>query len=302
VATYLNRLGAYEDSRTIRELAVTSASAAGDREATASSQAGLGMVLTDLGEYEQARRHLNASLRFAEDNGNERGKASVLFHLGRLEMSGGNPTAAAEFLERCLEVARRTDDHEALCWALCSLGEALHALRKHDAALTHLHEGLFHARHAGDRSAHAANLSNIAAIYEDRGDYVAAIAYCEQALVDLDDTPNMTITIEVYLRLAEIDLERGKAEVALRRLRQTMEIAQDAHNARAEARILELLGNAHVVMGDTANAAESWRRAADLHHEVGNTARSAVLRAHIRGAPPDDGNPGQLPSREAGWQ
>jgi tetratricopeptide (TPR) repeat protein len=215
-------------------------------------------------------------------------------------MSRGNPTAAVECFQRCLDVAQGIGDHEALCWAHCNLGEALHVLEKNDAALTHLHQGLFHARYVGDRSAHAANLGHIAAIYQGRGDHLAAVAYCEEALVDLDNTPNMTITIDVLTRLAEIELERGDVEAALRRAHQTVEVTQRVHDVRAEARILELLGNTHAALGDEANAIEVWGRAADLHHQVGNAARSATLRKHIGGEPFGDGNPGPSPPWEAG--
>jgi tetratricopeptide (TPR) repeat protein len=288
VATYLDRHGAYEDSRTIRELAVTSAAATGDQEATASSQAGLGMVLINLGEHTQARQCLDTSLRFAVDNGNERGQASALYHLGKLEMSRGDRDAAIDCFQRCLDIAQRGNDHDALCWTHCSLGQVLRAIEQHDAALTHLHQGLFHAQHIGDKSAYAANLVQIGAIHQDRGDYQAATAYCEQALVELADTPNMAITAQVRTRLAEIDLGRGDAKAAQRRALHALEECQRTHDAAAEASLLEVLGNAHASLGDTLDAIKVWQRAAHLHDRVGNTARSAVMYAHVQRASAGD--------------
>jgi tetratricopeptide (TPR) repeat protein len=179
-----------------------------------------------------------------------RGMASVLYHLGKLEMSRGDATAAAEFFRRSLTVGQRTGDHEALGWTHCSLGEALHALADHNAALTHLHQGLFHAQHAGDRSAHAANLSHIAAIHRDRGDHRAAIAYCQQALTDLEETPNAAIRFDVETRLAEIDLERGEVAAAREHAQDMLAAAHRSHDAQAEVHILEVLGNAHGVNGE----------------------------------------------------
>jgi tetratricopeptide (TPR) repeat protein/DNA-binding SARP family transcriptional activator len=299
LAMYLDRVGGFEDSRVVRELAVTSAAAAGDEEATASARAGLGMVLTNLGEHAYARRCLDASLRFAEQSDNDRGMASVLYHLGRLEMSRGDATAAAEFFRRSLTAGQRTGDHEALGWTHCSLGEALHALADHDAALTHLHQGLVHAQHAGDRSAHAANLSHIAAIYRDRGDHRAAIAYCQQALTDLEETPNAAIRFDVETRLAEIDLERGEVAAARERAQDMLAAAHRSHDAQAEVHILEVLGNAYGANGETGKATEIWHRAADLHHHIGNTARAAVLQAHIKSVSAN-GNAAPSPPWEAG--
>lgn len=299
LATYLDRLGAFEDSRGVRELAVSSAAAAGDEEATASAQAGLGMVLTNLGEHAYARRCLDASLRFAENSGNDRGMASVLYHLGTLEMSRGDATAAAEFFGRSLDVGQRTDDHEALSWTHRSLGEALRARKDHNAALTHLHQGLFHAQHAGDRSAHAANLSHIAAIYRDRGDHRAAIAYCEQALADLEDTPNMSIRFDVETRLAEIDLERGEVAAATHRAQDMLALARQVHDVQAEVHILEVLSNAHAASGDAAKATEFWHRAAILHDHIGNSARAATLHAHVKSVSAKDNAP-PSPPWEAG--
>lgn len=288
VATYLDRCGAYEDSRTIREIAVASAAATGDQEATASSQAGLGMALINLGLHSQARLCLDASLQYAIDSGNERGQASVLYHLGKVEMSRGDPGAAVDLLRRSLDVAQRNNDHDALCWTHWSLGQALRTLKNHDAALTHLHQGIFHAQHIGDKSAHAANLDQIGAIHQAQGDHQGATAYCEQALIELKGTPNMAIALQVRTRLAEIDLERGDAKAAKQRAWHALAECKRTHDAAAEAWLLEVLGHAQASLGETAAAVKTWRRAADLHHRVGNMARSAVVHAHIRRALPGD--------------
>lgn len=242
------------------------------------------MVLISLGEHEQAARSLYASLHFVEETGNERGQASVLFHLGRLEMSRGDPAAAAGFYQRCLTVAQRTNDHEVLCWSHCMLGEVLRALDKQDLALTHLHQGQFHAQYIGDRSAQAAALTQIAAIYRDRGEHQTATGYCEDALAEVEAVPDLAVALKIHTTLAEIDLARGEPESALRHASFALEMCRQTHDAMANAHAFSVMGNVSAALDDLSGAIEAWRGAEELYTRVENGTLANMLRAQIRAA------------------
>jgi tetratricopeptide (TPR) repeat protein/DNA-binding SARP family transcriptional activator len=287
VAAFLDRYASYEESKTIREIAVQSAAAASDPEAEASCRTGLGMVLVALGEHARARQCLEAGLRFAEETGNERGQASCLHQLGRLEMARGDPTAAVELYERCLELARRLDDHEALCWTHCRLGEALRALKEFDQALLHLHQTQFHAQHIGDTSAQAASLCEIGTVHRDLGDYNAAAAFCERALVVIEAAPDLDITAQVCTALAEINIDREDVTAARGYAQRALDLSRlRTHNATAEARAQDVLGDVNGAAGDHSAAVLDWRRAAELYERLGNPARSSAIRAKIDGSAP----------------
>jgi tetratricopeptide (TPR) repeat protein len=281
VATFLDRYGEFDDSQRVRETAVAAAKAAGDREAEASGQAGLGMVLATLGKHEEARRCLDASLRYAEDTDNRRGQAATLHQLGKLEMSRGAVGAAAELFQRCLDIAQRSDDSEVLCWSHASLGEALRSLNDYNGALFHLRQSEFLAQRISDKSAHASSLASIGAIYRDRGDPEAAMTYCKQALTVTEALPDMAIAAEVCITLGEVSHERGDTTAARTYCQRALDLCSRMHTTVNQARAYDALGNMKSADGDAIGAVDAWQHALTLYQRFGNAAQASAVQAKI---------------------
>jgi tetratricopeptide (TPR) repeat protein/DNA-binding SARP family transcriptional activator len=279
LATFLDRHGRFEDSRATRQIAVDCAGAVGDREAEASTRVGLGMVLTILGEHEQARQHLDASLRYAEEAHNERGEAATLSHLGRLEMARGAVDAAAELFQRCLGLAQSTGDPEALCWSYLQLGKALRVLGERDQALLNLRQAEFQAQRIGEKSAHASSLVEIGAIYRERGDYETAMSYCRHALAVTEGLPDVAATAGVRTTMAEIECDLGDLATATENVKCAVRLS--AHDFSETARAQHILGNVRRRGNDVIGAMEAWRRAVALYRHVGNTALAVSVQAKI---------------------
>jgi tetratricopeptide (TPR) repeat protein/DNA-binding SARP family transcriptional activator len=286
VATFFDRHGYYEDSRSVREVAVASATAVGDDEAAAASQAGLGMVLTILGDHAGARRCLDAALRFAEATGNELGQGTTLHQLGRLAMARGDPAGAVELFLRCLDIAQGINDHQGLCWTHCRIGEAHRLLKQHDQALIHLNQSQFHAQRIGDEAAHAASLAQIGLVHRDRGDYHAAAAYCERALQTVETMPirDRGITTRICTALAEVNLARGNLPSATEYGSRAATLARRIHNAASEADALVVLGDAQLARGEPHDAVLTWGQAGNVYERLGNTTGLTAIHAKIGGA------------------
>ncbi|TCO62498.1 transcriptional regulator [Actinocrispum wychmicini] len=284
IATVFDRKGSYADSQQVRALAVSSAAAAGEREAEASSLAGLGMVLTVRGELVEAERALLAALRFAEETHHLRGQGSTLTLLGRLTMRRGDFAAAAALFDRCLRVNQQASDQEGLAWAHCLLGEALIGLDQHDEALVHLHQAQFHAQRIDERSVQATALLEIGSVYRDRDDYASAVAYSRQALDVISGAPfpDFAISIRVRLALAEITAHLAETDDAYEHARRAIEISQQTRNLTAEAQSWDVLGQLYYTCGELYDAATAWQRAAEIYAAVGPAVRAAEIRANLR--------------------
>jgi tetratricopeptide (TPR) repeat protein/DNA-binding SARP family transcriptional activator len=281
VGTYFDRCGHYESSRVVRELAVAATRIAGLREWEASTSVGLGMVHAILGDHEEARRCLTFALRFTEDEGNERGQASTIHQLGRLEMARDDPAAAIPLYERCLAIAQRLDDHEVLSWTHCRLGEALRLVGRHDQALVHLHQARWSAEKVGERSALARSLAEIGMTYRDQRQYEAAAAHCAEALGIAESVPDEPVVAEVCTALAEIATTRGEAGVATRYAQRAVTVCRQNHNVTDEARALDVLGDAYLANADAAQARAAWRSAAELYDRIGNLRRARLVQTKV---------------------
>lgn len=285
MTAFFDRHGFNDDSRRVRELAVTSARAAGDRDGELSSLEGLGMNCLVTGDYAEAERYFDIALRFAVEDGNEQAQATTLHHLGRLEMLRGNPARAVELYRRCLDVARDIDDQVGQTWTHCRVAEALHALDQHDQAIVHLHQAQWFAQRIGDDSAQASSLALMGSVFKDRGDVRTAQAYAEQALAVAESIPDLDITVQIYGTLAEITSERGDAEAAVRSATHAIELCQRTRNVSAEGRSHEVLGDVLFSSGDITNAVVAWQQAIRLYEHVGNSTRSGRTQAKIDKVP-----------------
>jgi DNA-binding SARP family transcriptional activator/tetratricopeptide (TPR) repeat protein len=286
VTGYLDRHGRYGDSRTVRELAVSSAHAAADRDTEMSSLEGLGMVQMIMGDHAQSRRSLNTALRYAMEDRNERAQDTCLHLLGRLAMQRGDPATAVELYLRCIDVAQRIDDLVGQCWSHCRIGEPLRLLDQHDDALLHLFRALSLAEHVNEPSAHAHALATIASVYRDKGDPHAAKAHATKALTAAQAIPDLGVTVRVCIALAEIAVECGDPAGSARHARHALDVCRQTHNLSDEARASEVLGNALLAAGDTVNAVAAWQHAATTYDRTGNATRAVLLRARADKMPP----------------
>jgi tetratricopeptide (TPR) repeat protein len=288
VGTFLDRQGHYDDSRRVREQAVVSARAAEDRLGEASCLVSLAMVQMILGDHVEARSGLEAALRLVEAEGFERGQASTLHQLGRLEFTRGNSETAAEFYRQCLDIARRIEDSEALCWTHCHIAEALHSLNRHDEALTHLGECQVHARRIGEDSALANSMVEEGSIYRDSGDYVDATTHCESALriIETMPTPDLEIMTSACIALAEIHIDQDDVESSTKYILRAIKLSQDSHNNTAEARAQEVYGDIQFAAGAPIDAVHSWQVAVGLYEHIGNIRRMATIQNKVGNALP----------------
>ncbi|GAB1516528.1 tetratricopeptide repeat protein [Actinophytocola sp. KF-1] len=285
VTTFFDRAGSFVDSRSVRQVALRSARALGNREAEASMLSFLGIAHMMLGDHDEARRSLELALPLAVDEGLDRGEASILHLLGRVALRRGDPAEALDLFRRGMEIDRKSGNREGLCWAHCRIGHALHALDQHEQALAHLNRAALLAQDIGESSAEAAALTEIGAIHRELGDLAMAAGCCEQALAIAQSVPDMTATATILVDLCEINRVRRRSRAAIDYGRRAVDLCEKIHDLVNHARALEALGTAQYECGDLVDAAVAWRHAADMYDATGNSASSARLRNRIETVP-----------------
>ena len=100
--------------------------------------------------------------------------------LGLLQQ--GHQEAAAELLERALQITRRMGDKSLEARELNSLGLAAHDAEDRETALRLLRESLVAARAAGESSRESTALTNLVVLLTDEGDYRGALEAAEASI------------------------------------------------------------------------------------------------------------------------
>ncbi len=180
--------GAYEHlgdlirAREYSQKAITIHEMLNDRLSVARAQNNLGLVLIRQGYLEQAREHLDRSLRTFEETGVELGKSHVLLSLAELELDGHDPDAARRRLEEARALAERSNEsgslskaHELLGRVAESLGDSAMADREFGQAISILERAALPEPLVGCLAAYAA-------VLEKRGDTQGALEHIKRAV------------------------------------------------------------------------------------------------------------------------
>jgi len=102
----------------------------------------LGWALRELGEHEEAGRHLREAVRLARAQERLEKLSDALRELGRLELVRGEQAAGERHLRESLRAAREAGAHESTLGALQALAELARTLERFDEARVFLDEAL----------------------------------------------------------------------------------------------------------------------------------------------------------------
>jgi predicted ATPase/DNA-binding CsgD family transcriptional regulator len=228
---------------------------------------GYGTIKQGLGDYEHARRLLEAALavaRLAQDRPTE---ASALVHLGMGAQLQGDDQRAADLFESGLAVYREAGDAWGSALALRSLGLARRRLGDPAAAEHCLAEAIELFRAVGDVRARALALTSLASLAGARGDLSGASALLAESISlgrSLGD--NARIIAACADVSAMLNAQRAAPEQIVRllagaeRLRQRSAIGRGVREREARSRRIESL-RSHL---SEAELATGWAAGTDL--------------------------------------
>jgi hypothetical protein len=107
-------------------------------------------------------------------------------------------------------------------------------------------------------------------------------------LTAAEAVPDLAITVQVCIALAEIAVECGDSAAAVRHARHAVDICQQTRNLSDEARASEVLGTVLFAAGDTAEAAQAWQHAAAIYERTGNRTRALLVGTRVAKLPTRD--------------
>ncbi|WP_329008050.1 tetratricopeptide repeat protein [Micromonospora rifamycinica] len=230
VNTYLDRVGAWQDQSHAQEVALWAATAARDRDGQARAHRNRAVACLRLGEYDQARDHLERSLLLYAELGDGVGGGRTELNLGIL--------------------AERQGDHR----------RALdHAQRAHR---------LF--EDAGHPQGRANALNNIGWYHIQLGDHARALEYCGRALAQQQRTGNRYWEAHAWDSLGYAHHQLGRHGEALDCYRQALALWRETGERYYESVTLMHLGDGHQATGDADAAETAWRHSLDVLDRLGH--------------------------------
>lgn len=256
-------------------VAPASGPASGDAEADgplARALQGLGTLLSNLGDNENAIGHLERSLELFRRLGDRRGLATQLNNLGWVADEISDLERARELSEEALRVNRELGDLRGQALALNNLGWAGLYDGRYETARDMLARSLELRRRVGDRRGEAFALTNLAWAEERLGRLDRAselLREAERIFEGLDDrlVPGWTLVIR-----AMVARSRGDHERVVAILRDALPYWTEPGNISGGSICFTLLARSLAALGDPSSVDEARalaEEAEDLGRRVG---------------------------------
>ncbi len=190
----------------------------------------LGMVLTALGDFSNAKGVLSKDLAAAEELGDDMLISRAHYNLAQLAQSMQDYQAAIESYKSCIEVCRRSHNMELLLRAYNGLGNAYRVTENSDQSITFYERGMALHERTGDLRGGAAIAVNMGLVESSRHRPDAALDHLIPAVEYLRSLPEKTAAdwaalSRGLLEIGDIAREAGRLDEARMRLDEARGIA-----------------------------------------------------------------------------
>jgi tetratricopeptide (TPR) repeat protein len=167
---------------------------------------------------------------------------------------------AAQYLERAIEVLKRSSDSVTLNYAYNGYGLSKQYLCEFDAAKTAYLEGLSLATRIGDDSRASIIASNLSGLRCTEGDYRGSIECGQRSIEAASRSSSQPHLLGAYTNLAEAYLLTGDIENGLRCIEAARAQAERERSWRARVGFLADSANLALLIGNTGHALDTIAR------------------------------------------
>jgi serine/threonine protein kinase/tetratricopeptide (TPR) repeat protein len=194
---------------------------------------------------------------------------TALFALGRVQIKKGSCDKALDYLTGALSHSILTGNRESEATVLNAIGLAHFYLDRHDDALKHYRQSLDIKREIGDERGMSATLSNMAVVYQVRGDFEHSVDTYREALAISERIGDTQGLAENLINLGTVQEERGELDEALDCYKRALDLETELGDRMAEILCLNDIGNVYLTQGRIDDAQVYIDRALDVRRELG---------------------------------
>ncbi len=224
----------------------------------------IGRLYRDTGTLDEAGKHLEAAMALFVGAKDERGIASSIDDIGKLQWLKGDYRAALTSLREGLSRRRRLGDRRSIALSLNNLGIVLQETGEFGQAIESWEQALGIRREIGDLVGVVATLNNLGTLFMDRGDFARARPLFEDALEVAKQIGDRNRIALVLVNVGDSLHQAGEPEKAIAVLRQAEEQFDELGDKLGLADALRALGEAHLARGDLVKARDCIGRCVDI--------------------------------------
>jgi tetratricopeptide (TPR) repeat protein len=230
--------------------------------------------LRRFGKYDLAMDHLRRAHELFEISRDDRGIASTLDDMGRVNWLRGAFGQALDFHRQALTIRRALGDRRSIALSLANIGRVHHDTGNFKAAINQFREALDLRRDIGDRVGIVQSLCDLAGVHAEDGNHELALDLLGEARALAEDTGDKLALADVLSRTGEVKSAMGRGAEAVKDLSDAKQLASGLGDRVALAMTHQRLAHVQLQLGQLEAAEVEALAAVAVSEAVG-------LRVHI---------------------
>jgi tetratricopeptide (TPR) repeat protein len=227
-----------------------------------------------VGKYDLAMQYLRRAHELFEISRDDRGIASTLDDMGRVNWLRGAFGQALDFHRQSLTIRRALGDRRSIALSLANIGRVHHDTGNFKAAINQFREALDLRRDIGDLVGVVQSLCDLAGVHAEDGNHELALDLLGEARTMAHDTGDKLALADVLSRAGEVKSAVGRGAEAVKDLGDAKVLASGLGDRVALAMAHQRLAHVQLQLGNLEAADVESRAAVAVSEAVG-------LRVHI---------------------
>jgi tetratricopeptide (TPR) repeat protein len=226
------------------------------------------------GKYDLAMQHLRRAHELFDLSRDDRGIASTLDDMGRVNWLRGAFGQALDFHRQSLTIRRALGDRRSIALSLANIGRVHHDTGNFKAAINQFREALDLRRDIGDLVGVVQSLCDLGGVHAEDGNHELALDLLGEARTMAQDIGDKLALADVLSRAGEVKSAMGRGEEAVKDLSEAKLLASGLGDRVALAMAHQRLAHVQLQLGNL--------EAADIEAHAAVAVSEAVgLRVHI---------------------
>jgi tetratricopeptide (TPR) repeat protein len=226
------------------------------------------------GKYDLAMEHLRRAHELFETSRDDRGIASTLDDMGRVNWLRGAFGQALDFHRQALTIRRALGDRRSIALSLANIGRVHHDTGNFKAAIAQFREALDLRRDIGDLVGVVQSLCDLGGVHAEDGNHGLALELLGEARTMAQEIGDKLALADVLSRAGEVKSAMGRGEEAVRDLSDAKGLAAGLGDRVALALAHQRLAHVQLQLGNLEAADVEAHAAVEVSEAVG-------LRVHI---------------------
>ncbi len=236
----------------------------------------LGIRQHQTGQFQEALKSLQRSLRLYQEIGSRTGEANVLLNIGETYFTLGQYLRSLAFYYQSLDILQGIGDQPGAAKVLDNLGNAYFYLGDEKQAKDFRDAAQKLRQEIGNPKREAAFLGNVGIAHESEGEYPEAIALYKEQLATARESRNPNAVLDSLNNLAEAYRTLGQYPEAIDFYQQQLLIARKSGNVTEEGYFLNSIADAFEAQGQYPEAIEVRRQQVAIAQKSGDAALQLI--------------------------